>query len=300
MRRSFVLRSLILLCVSCVGSAFANDVLPRLFSNVPIDTDYVGVSYTRSDGNVAVDPALALDVKSTMHTLMLTYSHAYAAFGQSALFTAVLPVSDLSLSGIVGGVPVSASDRELADPRVKFTYNLAGAPALTLPDFAGYRQKTIVGFDLEVSLPLGDYDETRRVNFGSNRWTFAPQLGFSHRFRRISVEGSLTGIFFTDNDDYLVSHTLEQAPIGVVRTNLLYHFRRPGTWLGVSALYLKGGETSIDGVKRADLQSNSRVGVALSVPFARRHNLLFKYSSGVTTRIGADFDNYQIQYTRRF
>lgn len=289
-----------LIATAFATPALANDVLPRLFANVPVDTSYLGVSYTLSEGNVAVDPSLALDVEATMYTLMVTYSHAFAAFGQSALFTAALPAADLTLSGIVGGASVTASDRELVDPRLKFTYNLAGAPALTLQEFGSYRQKTIIGFDLEVSLPLGDYDETRRVNFGSNRWTFAPQLGFSHRFRRISVEGSLTGIFFTDNDEYLVNRSLEQAPIGMVRTNLLYHFRRPGTWLGVSALYLKGGETSVDGVKRADLQSTSRLGAALSVPFARRHNLLFKYSSGVTTRIGADFDNYQVQYTLRF
>jgi hypothetical protein len=114
------------------------------------------------------------------------------------------------------------------------------------------------------------------------------------------VEGSLSAILFSPNHDYLVSSTLEQEPIGVARANLIYHFQRPGTWLGVSALYLKGGETSIDGVKRADLQSNSRVGIALSVPFARRHNVLLRYSNGVTTRIGADFDNYQVQYTLRF
>jgi len=299
MRRCPFLLSLVLL-VLAASPALGNDVLPRLFANLPVDTSYVGLSYTRSEGNVAVDPSLALDVVATMDTLMLTYSHAFAAFGQSALVTLALPASDLTLSGLVGDTFVTASDREMADPRLKLTYNLAGAPALTLSEFAGYRQKTIIGFDLEVSLPLGDYDETRRVNFGSNRWTFAPQLGFSHRFRRVSVEGSLTGIFFTDNDEYLVSHTLEQAPIGMVRVGLLYHFRRPGTWFGVSGLYLKGGETSIDGVKRADLQSNSRAGVALSVPFARRHNLLFKYSRGVTTRIGADFDNYQVQYTLRF
>ncbi|MGE0621574.1 MAG: transporter [Pseudomonadales bacterium] len=299
MLRRPVVSSLIVLLV-VASPARANDVLPRLFANVPVDTSYVGLSYTLSEGNVAVDPALALDVDATLHTVMFTYSHAFAAFGQSALVTAALPVADLTLSGIVGGTAVTASDRELSDPRLKFTYNLAGAPALTLAEFGGYRQKTIIGFDLEVSLPLGDYDETRRVNFGSNRWTFSPQLGFSHRFRRISVEGSLTGIFFSDNDEYLVNHTLKQNPIGMVRANLLYHFRRPGTWLGVSALYLNGGETSVDGEKRADLQSNSRLGASLSVPFARRHTLLFKFSSGVTTRIGADFDNYQVQYTLRF
>ena len=35
-----------------------------------------------------------------------------------------------------------------------------------------------------------------------------------------------------DNDEYLVDQTLKQEPIAAIRANLIYHFRRPGTWLG--------------------------------------------------------------------
>lgn len=301
MARTLIVR--IVLGICCCGGVLpvlANDVLPRMFTNVPVDTSYLSLGYQRSEGNVAVDPALALDVEATMHTWVVGFSRAFAAFGQSALFTVVVPYADLSLTGVVGGAQVTAQDAEMADPKFTLAFNLSGAPALALQEFAGYRQKTIIGFNVEVTAPFGDYAETRRVNFGSNRWTVAPELGFGHRFRRFTVEGSVTGVFFSDNDQYLVSNTLKQKPIGVVRANLIYHFRRPGTWLGFSGLYLEGGETSLNGVERADLQSSSRMGAALSIPFARRHNLLFVYSSGVTTRIGADFDNYKVQYTRRF
>jgi hypothetical protein len=297
------LASLLLLALCCVlpwPASANNDVIPRLYTNVPVGLNFLGVSFTRSEGNVAVDPALALDVDATLDTYAVTYSRSFAAFGQSALFTAVLPYADLTLTGIVGGAQVTASGDGMPDPHLRLAMNLAGAPALAPAEMAGYRQKTIIGFSIDVTVPVGDYDDTRRVNFGSNRWTVAPEIGVGRRLGRFSVEGSLSAILFSPNHDYLVSSTLEQEPIGVARANLIYHFQRPGTWLGVSALYLKGGETSIDGVKRADLQSNSRVGIALSVPFARRHNVLLRYSNGVTTRIGADFDNYQVQYTLRF
>jgi hypothetical protein len=45
-----------------------------------------------------------------------------------------------------------------------------GAPALTLKEFAGYTQDLIVGASLQVSVPLGQYDESRVVNIGTNRW----------------------------------------------------------------------------------------------------------------------------------
>lgn len=278
----------------------ANDVLPRLFTNVPIDMNFATFSYVRSEGNVAVDPSLALDVEATMDTFVASYSRSFAMFGQSATFTAAVPYADLTLSGIVQGEQVTVGDDRFTDPRFRLAMNLSGAPAMTLEELSSYRQKTIFGFNIEVLPPLGHYDETRRINFGSNRWTVAPELGFSRRFKRFTLESAVSAIFFSDNDEYLVDSTLKQEMLGIVRANLIYHFRRPGTWIGLSALYLKGGETTINGEDREDVQVNSRAGFTLSVPFARSHSLLFKYSSGVTTRIGADFDNYQVAYTYRF
>jgi hypothetical protein len=282
------------------GAVHANDVLPRLFTNLPTGMNFLSLAYVRSEGNVAVDPSLAVDVDARLDTYQLSYARSFGLFGQSALFTAFVPYADLTLSGIVGGERVSASGDERPDPRFRLALNLVGAPALSRSDFAGYRQKTIVGFNIEVQPPWGDYDETRRVNFGTNRWTVSPELGISHRVGRFTLEAAGTLMFFSDNDEYLVNSTLKQEPIGMVRANVLYHFRRPGTWLAFGSMYLSGGETTVDGTDRQDLQSKSRAGVALSLPFGRRHNLIFKFSTGVTTRIGADFDNYGIVYTLTF
>lgn len=299
--RGFLLGLIFAFCLASIASSSrANDVLPRLLSNVPINMNFVGFGYTHSTGNVAVDPALALDVESKLDTFVLRYTRSFAAFGQSAAFTAAVPYSDLELTGIVQGQQVSARDDRMGDPRFRLALNLAGAPALELSEFAGYRQKTLIGFSLEVAPPLGHYDETRRVNFGSNRWTVSPELGIGRRFKRITLEAAASVIFFSDNDEYLVSQTLKQEPIGAVRANMIFHLRRPGTWIGFNTLYLRGGETTIDGEGREDLQENTRFGLTLSVPFARRHNLQFKFSSGVTTRIGADFDNYSIAYSYMF
>ena len=302
MKKTCQLRISILLLVS-LGAAAAhgsNDVLPRLLTNVPVDLNWLSVGYTYSTGNVSVDPTLALDVEADLHTYVMSYTRSFAAFGQSATFTAAVPYSDLTLSGIFQGEAVTAQDDRFADPRFRLAFNLSGAPALDMKDFGSYRQKTIIGFDLEVSVPLGHYDETRSINFGANRWAIVPELGIARRFKRITLEAAGTVAFFSDNDEYLVNQTLKQEPIAAIRANLIYHFRRPGTWIGFSTMYLRGGKTSIDGEDRQDLQSTSRAGISLSLPIARRHNVLLKYSRGMTTRIGADFKNYSVAYTYRF
>lgn len=292
------LLSCVLLVVPLAG--LGNDVLPRMFTNVPTGLNFLSVGYTRSEGNVTVDPSLAVDVTARLHTYALSYARSFPFLGQSALVTATLPYADLTLSGIVQGERVTASGDERPDPKFRLAFNLVGAPALERQAFAGYRQKTIVGFNVEVQPPWGDYDRSRRVNFGANRWTVAPELGVSHRWGRFTLEAAGTAMFFSDNDEYLGNGILKQDPIGIVRANVLFHFGRPGTWIGLSSLYLRGGETTINGEDRQDLQSKSRAGLALSLPFGRRHNLLLKFSTGVTTRIGADFDNYGVVYTLTF
>ena len=61
-----------------------------------------------------------------------------------------------------------------------------------------------------------------------------------------------------------------------------------------------GGRTTSDGLRRNDLQKNRRVGVTVWVPLARRHGIKLVFVSGVTTRIGADFDSILVAYQYRW
>ena len=66
----------------------------------------------------------------------------------------------------------------MGDPRFRVSVNLFGAPALSVKEFASYRQDLIVGVSLQVSAPLGQYDDTKLLNLGSNRWSSDPNSGF--------------------------------------------------------------------------------------------------------------------------
>ncbi len=64
------------------------------------------------------------------------------------------------------GQPVQRIVNGFADSRFRLSVNLYGAPALTLAEFAGYKQDVIVGASLQVGVPWGQYDDTRVVNIG--------------------------------------------------------------------------------------------------------------------------------------
>jgi hypothetical protein len=291
-----------LLCLVLLVSpcALGNDIQPRLFTNIPVGINFLGIAYTRSEGSVAVDPSLALGVEAEMDTYVASYTRAFGLYGKSATATAAVPYADLNLSGVVDGQAVTVGRRAMADPTFRFAVNVAGAPALSLKEFAGYRQKTIIGVNLEVTAPLGQYDPDKVLNFGANRWSLSPEIGVSRRAGRFTIEGAASFIWFSANTEYRGDSTLKQDPIYVGRVNLLYHFKRPGTWIGIGTMYLSGGETTVDGDDRNDLQIKSRSGIGLALPVNPRHTFLLKYSTGVTTRVGADFDNYSVVYSFLF
>ena len=59
---------------------------------------------------------------------------------------------------------------------------------------------------------------------------------------------------------------------------------------------VKGGTTTLEGVGRRDFQANTRLGATFALPLARQHNPKLTWSSGVSTRIGGDFDNFALTY----
>jgi len=89
--------------------------------------------------------------------------------------TGTRPVTE-AVTALLAGEEAGLSRTGLADPRIRFNVNFLGAPALDAGEFAHYRQKTIAGATLEVTAPLGEYDETKRVNLGANRWTLRPEV----------------------------------------------------------------------------------------------------------------------------
>ena len=60
-------------------------------------------------------------------------------------------------------------------------------------------------------------------------------------------------------------------------------------WISGWGTFFRGGQTRVDGQRRNDLQSNSRLGLGVSIP-VRRHAIRAFYTTGLTTRIGGDFD----------
>ena len=247
-------------------------------------------------GDVNFDPSLPVeDASATIDTTAVAYTRTLSIAGRSANLGVQLPVVVGHVEGLYLGAHTEVDRFGLGDPRVSLGVNLYGAPAMTPQASASYRMRTLVGASLTVAPPLGQYDNTKVINLGTNRWSFKPEVGLSRAAGPWVVE-LMAGVWlFTDNTDFFGGLTREQDPIGSLQAHLTYRFSRR-VWLGGNANFYAGGRTSVDGVRKLDLQQNSRVGSTFSWALTQHHSLRASVSRGAFTTIGADFASVAVGY----
>jgi len=268
----------------------AQDLEPRSYTASPVGLSFVVIAAGRSAGDVVVDPSLPIeDVSATVDTMAFGAGTTVNLLGRTALLLAVVPYAWATATGRIGEETRSASRSGLADPRLKLSVNLVGGRALTPREFARAARPTIVGISLTAVPPLGQYYPAKLVNLGANRWSFKPEIGVSRQIRRWTIEAYLGTWLFTANEKFYTGSSLRtQQPVVALQGHASYTLR-PRLWLAVNGTWYSGGTTSVDGVEKADLQRNSRLGLTLSLPIAKQQSLKVSGSSGASTRIGADF-----------
>lgn len=270
--------------------AQAGEIEPRAYVNTPIGINFLLAGYSYSDGGLATEAASPIqDAELTMPTGIVAYARSLDVWGKSGKIDVIVPYSHITGSATVAGQTRERNVTGFNDPRVRFSVNFHGAPALSLQEFAGYRQDLIIGASVQVSVPVGQYDEEKLINLGNNRWFVKPDFGISKAWGPFSLECS-TGVFiFSRNDDYFGGKTLDQDPVSTTQIHATYSLGR-GIWAAVSGTYDYGGRTKIDGLRGEEIDSNSRLGATLALPVNRNNSIKLFASTSIRTSRGSEFD----------
>ena len=293
----------VLVCSALTGIASpvgAQDIEPRAYSNAPVGVNFLIAGYAYTSGGLSFDSALPVsDPDLSTSNAVVAYARVLDFRGKSAKFDVVAPLSSLSGSADLDGEPLRRDISGLSDPKFRLSVNFFGAPALSLKEFASFQQDLIIGASLQVSPPMGQYDESRLVNLGTNRWSFKPELGVSKALGRWTLEGTAAVTLFTDNDDFYQGRTRSQDPLYSLQGHLIYGFRS-GVWGALDGTYFAGGRTTLDGLLNNDLQQNWRVGATLAFPVNVHNSIKLYGSSGVSARTGNNFDLLGIAWQDRW
>jgi hypothetical protein len=129
-------------------------------------------------------------------------------------------------------------------------------------DFVKWKQKIILGASLRVVATTGQYDPTKLINWGINRWAFKPEFGYSQRWGKWVLDGYAGVWFYTTNRAAPGTGSKPQTkdPIGSFEGHLSHDFK-PGTWASLDGNFWWGGLTSLSGIQNLDSkQVGSRLG----------------------------------------
>jgi len=290
----------LLLLAAGASTVLAQNLEPRAYSNVPVGTHFLIASYSETRGGVSFDTALPVSgPELSVRSSILGFATVMDLWGKTAKFDIVVPYASLSGSARYQGSLVEREINGFGDPVLRLSWNFHGSPALTAREFSAYRQDLIVGASVQVSVPTGQYDSSKIVNLGTNRWFIKPEVGASKALGPWTLEAKGGVTFFTTNNNFYGGNSRAQDPLYALQGNVIYSFGA-GKWMSLDTTYFSGGRTTLNGALSNDLQKNWRTGITLALPVDAQNSVKLFASRGVSSRTGNSFDQFGIAWQHRW
>lgn len=290
-----------------IAASFAQDLAPRAYIVTPVHSNAVTLTWSWYDGGVNFNGTIPITgATGTYSVPIFSLYHSFNFFGRSANVTGSLPYAVGNFSGQVLGTNHSLYRSGLLDLSARISVNLMGGPAMEPKQYAKWKQKKILGASLKIIAPTGQYDPTKLINWGINRWAFKPELGYSQRWGNIILDGYAGVWFYTTNPQYYhPPNPLPQteAPVGSLEGHLSYDFHRVGWlkgsrgWASLDGNFWFGGITALSGIQNlATKQTGSRIGGTISLPYSKHQSIKIAYSDGTYIRFGGNYQNLQVAW----
>jgi Putative MetA-pathway of phenol degradation len=278
----------------------AQDLSPRAYVITPVHSNAIVLTYSFYSGEVLLAGAAPITNATGKYSIpVFTYYHSFNFFGRSANVNASLPYAVGNFQGDVTGTQQHVYRSGLADFTARVSVNLRGGPAMPVQQFMKWRQKTLLGVSLRFLAPTGQYDPTKLVNWGINRWAFKPEFGYSERWSHWVLDGYAGAWFYTRNPEYYslpVPKPQTEEPIGSFEGHLSRDFR-PRLWISLDGNFWFGGVTSLNGaVNPSTRQTSSRVGVTASLPLGKWQSVKVSYSNADYTRFGGNYQSVSVAW----
>jgi hypothetical protein len=297
------MRSKSFLCslIAVISSSLcAQDLAPRAYVITSVDSNALVLTWSFFDGGVNFNGAVPItNATGTFSIPSFSYYHSLSFFGRSANITASFPYGVGTFQGEVRQQHTSVYRSGLVDFSARFSVNLFGAPAMPAQKLARWKQKVILGASLKIVAPTGQYDPTKIVNWGINRWAFKPELGYSERWGNWLLDAYGGAWLYTTNSASFAVPTPQQQteePIGSFEGHLSRDFRR-GTWVSLDGNFWWGGLTSLSGIQNLKTeQTGSRIGGTAAWRFSKHQSVKASYSGGTYSRFGGNYQSVQVAW----
>jgi Putative MetA-pathway of phenol degradation len=289
-----------------IHSCWAQDLAPRAYLITPLHSNAINLTYSFYTGGLNFNGVVPITgATGTYSVPIVSYYHSFSFFGRSANIAVWLPYGVGNFEGSVLGTNRQIYRSGLLDSGVRFSVNLKGGPAMPISQFVKWKQKIVLGASLKVIAPTGQYDPTKLINWGINRWAFKPELGYSQRFGQKWILDGYGGVFFfTTNQEFFSipkPQPQTQSPVGSFEGHLSYdakYYRgKPTLWFSLDGNFWFGGTTSMGGTSNpATRQTASRIGVTAAIPLTQHQAIKTSFSTGDYVSFGGNYQNVAVSW----
>ncbi len=303
---STMMRWLIVVFAVFIPSCWAQDLAPRAYLITPLHSNAINLTYSFFTGGLDLNGVVPITgATGTYSVPLVSVYHSFSFLGRSANLALWTPYGVGHFQGDIQGTNVRVYRSGLLDSGVRLSVNLKGGPAMPVSEFMRWKQKTVLGLSLKMTFPTGQYDPTRLINWGTNRWGFRPEFGYSHRFGKLILDGYAGVWFFTVNQkSFGVPTPRPQAksPVGEFEGHLSYdakHFRSKlaSLWFSIDGNFWFGGTTAVGGTSNpATTQTASRIGVTAAIPLDKHQSIKASISTGSYVRVGGNYQNLAVSW----
>ena len=275
-------------------TAFAQGDGPRThWKELLTNTSIFSLTHLQASGNSnpfdpahLVIPGASFDANLTV----VGYTRSFSLFDRTALWSAMLPVGDLS-GETTGPVPAQDFARGFGDPLLQLDVNLIGAPAMVnIPALMAYEPDVTVDLVLTLGIPIGEYDDDSVANIGLNRWfgrigvPIMVSLGDWVPGSRTTLEFLPAVWVFEDNDDFL-GQSLENDPLIQLESHLTRDFTET-FWGSLDAVWYGGADATI-----ASMSAGGLGDLSAGFTLAYQINDNLSLSVGYAATVGNDSDD---------
>src|SRR5262245_22417634 len=270
---------------------------PRTYENTPVGTNQLELGYTYVHANALLDTSLVVaGAKLNANQGIIDYTRYFGLLHRLSWVEVGVPVA--GLSGSVSGTNIQGSTTGAGDSSYAFAMLLKGGQALTVDQFERYEPTTTLGLSLTMTAPTGSYRSNRILNLGSDRWSFKPELAWSHPFGRQQkweLDAYANVSFFTNNSSYHGREILRQDPLPGIEVHLSYSFT-DNIWASVDTRYSFRGTTTVDGVRQDNAQQNLILGTEMNISFNERNTLIFEFAKAFVHNNGPSVVGFSVKY----
>jgi len=282
-------------------------VPPRFYWKTLQGTNAVPVIAMSASGNVnPLDPSYNFDPSSRISAdiAIAGFAKMMPFWKKAGMLAVLMPMGRIDGDFLAGGSLSRQSSSGFGDPMLEFNMNLIGPPPImNLPDMLRYEPGFSLDLIVDITIPLGQYDNAQSLNLGQNRWygrigtPIVWQLGPWIADRRTTLEIFPSVWIFGDNNDF-VGENLQSDPTFELEAHLTRNFTSK-FWGSFDATYSSSGDATI-----ADTTSSGSdmtlVGFTLGYQINDSLGLTIGYKSTLNNDSGSNdlqMNNFMISIT---